>query len=191
MFLSKFKKTNKEQSRAITGRDMTIYGLMALCLLMAVAVLAKKPVVVVTPSTINGNHEITSSTANAQYKQDWGLAFATILGNTTPDNIETIIETIKPYLHPSIYQPTVLGLHEEAQALSQEKIVTYFKLLAVRYQHSRDLVFITGDATTEGTVGKPNKQKRTYEFRIGVDSYRPVILSFRAYAGEPRLKGGS
>jgi len=191
MLLGKYRNSVKEKNRALTGRDITIYGLMALCIIMAIAVLAKKPVAILSPPTLGGTHEISSSTANAQYKQDWGLAFSSILGNTTPDNIQSVIGIIKPYLHPAIYQKTVMGLLEEAETLRQEKIITYFKVLAVRYQHSRDLVYITGNATTEGTVGKPNKQKRTYEFRIGVDSYRPIILSFRAYAGEPRLKGGS
>jgi len=191
MLFRKHTQTIKDQSRAITSRDITIYGLMFLCITLTIAVLVKKPVVVAIPTQFNGTHEIAANTANAQYKQDWGLAFAEILGNTTPNNISAVINIIKPYLHPAIYQKTVTGLREEGNSLQEEKIVTYFKVLAVRYQHSRDLVFITGDATTEGTIGKKNKQKRTYEFRIGVDSYRPVILSFRAYAGEPRLKGGS
>lgn len=191
MLFKKHKTTLKEQARALAGRDFTIYSLLALCLVLAVAVIMKQPVVVPMPAQLNGQHEISSSSANAQYKQDWGLAFAQILGNTTPNNIMQVIDTIKPYLHAQIYQKTVTGLMEEAQNLQEEKIVTYFKVMAVRYQHSRDLVYITGDATTEGTIGKPNKQKRTYEFRVGVDSYRPVILSFRAYPGEPRLKGDS
>jgi len=191
MRFKKHSQTIKDQTRAITSRDFTIYGLMFICIALTIAVLVKKPVVVAIPENLNGTHEITASTANAQYKQDWGLAFAEILGNTTPNNISAIIGIIQPYLHPAIYHKTVTGLKEEADSLQLERIVTYFKVLSVRYQHSRDLVYITGDSTTEGTIGKKNKQKRTYEFRIGVDSYRPVILSFRAYAGEPRLKGGS
>lgn len=191
MLFKKHKQTIKDQSRAITSRDITIYGLMFICIALTFAVLLKKPLVVVVPENLNGSHEITKGSANAQYKEDWGLAFAELLGNTTPQNIGAIVEIIKPYLHPTIYNQTITGLKEESHLLQEDQIITYFKVLAVRYQHSRDLVYVTGAATTEGTIGSGTQQTRTYEFRIGVDSYRPSILSFRVYEGEPRLKGDS
>ena len=56
------------------------------------------------------------------------------------------------------------------------------------YEPETDKVFVTGRNRMTGLAGQSTPTEQTFEFKIDVRQYAPIITQMASYAGAPRLQ---
>ncbi|MCK9172181.1 MAG: hypothetical protein M0O99_01685 [Desulfuromonas thiophila] len=182
-FLDSFQGMRKERtfSRAVT------LGLLALSLILAVGLVSKKPIVMQIPMNLEGAGEMAHNAASANIKEAWGLTAANLVGNVSPGNVGFVEKALEGLLAPGLYHEMLHDIHMQARAIKEGNITLTFVPSSVFFQASKNRVFVAGDTTRESRFGLPERSKKTYEFVIEIENYRPVIVDWQAYAGGPRI----
>jgi conjugal transfer pilus assembly protein TraE len=76
---------------------------------------------------------------------------------------------------------------QELDTLKQEKVSSSFEVVRVTYEPESDKVFVTGRNRMTGAGGKSSPTEQTFEFKIDVKQYSPIITQMASYQGMPRL----
>jgi conjugal transfer pilus assembly protein TraE len=172
-----------------------IYGLVAILAVEAFYLFKKESIVVMQPWTLTEQVELQSSKSSRSYQESWALALSELLGNVTPTNVDFVIERIKPLLSPAIYNDVVRNAQEQALFLKEDRISQTFEPRGVEFEKSTGKVFVHGYFYVTGTAtgisqkdAKPVRSEATFEFKIKISQYMPVIESVQVYAGTSRTK---
>ena len=72
--------------------------------------------------------------------------------------------------------------------MKENRVTTTYDIKEVVFEKSSDKVFVYGDYYSKTPSVKPKKEKRTYEFKINMESYLPQIIAMDTYADEPHTK---
>lgn len=188
-----FKKSFSELRTETSTYKKLCAGLIAANLVMGVFLFNKETTVVVQPWTLTTTAQLEKNSSNREYKEAWGLALAELLGNLTPDNVDFVVERLKPLLAPDIYNETVRNAEEQAIMLKEDRITQSFIPRTVEYEPSSKKVFVRGRQFVTGAASygdkdeeKGQKNEVTYEFRIDIANYMPIVKSIEVYTGQAR-----
>lgn len=163
------------------------------CLSVAVVILTylvatKDQIVVIKPETLGSEAWITKNSASESYKESWGLYLAQLTGNITPANVVFIEERLKPLLSPAIYSDIIDTLQKQALDIQNDRVTMRFEPRFVEYENTTDKVFVYGYSFVQGATGDPERTERTYEYKIKISHYAPMILDLNTYEGKPRTE---
>ena len=167
-----------------------VLGLIFTVLLLVVMLFSKDTIVTVQPWTLNEEAWVSQKKSSQSYKEAWGWALGTLMGNVTPGNVNFIKERMKPILAPAIYQEFINALETQAQEIQANRITMRFEPRFVEYEETTDKVFVYGYSFVKGASldAKEQRTDRTYEFQIRVSNYMPVLDYMTTYEGRPRTK---
>lgn len=162
--------------------------LVAVVAMMAYALLARDQIVVVQPETLGSEAWITTEDASQSYKESWGLYLAQLTGNITPGNVDFLKDRLKPLLAPSIYNEVIDLVEIQAQSIKDDRISYRFEPREVAFEEKTNKVFVYGYSFVKGADNKEERQERTYEYRIEIEQYAPLIVDLNTYADKPRTQ---
>lgn len=193
MNFDSFKKSFSELKSETSTYKKLCAGLIAANVVLGVFLFNKQTTVVLQPWTLTTTAQLEKSYASREYKEAWGLALAELLGNITPENVDFVVERLKPLLAPDIYNDTVRNAEEQALMLKEDRVTSSFIPRTVEYEPSSKKVFVKGRKLVQGAAtfsddldGKGEKSEVTYEFEIEISNYMPVIRSIEVYSGQAR-----
>jgi conjugal transfer pilus assembly protein TraE len=169
------------------GRAL-ITGLLLLLVLLAVERFRKETMVIMQPVTLTQEAWLTQHQAAQSYKEAWGLFLAQLTGNVTPGTARFVQARLKPLLAPAIYHEVMNALHTQVQQILNDRVTLRFEPRAVEYEAATDKIFVTGYAFEKGASSEEHRRERSYEYRIQIAHYAPLIQFMDTYEGKPRTQ---
>ncbi|MBX2807143.1 MAG: type IV conjugative transfer system protein TraE [Cellvibrionaceae bacterium] len=164
-------------------------GLLVVAILLLIyMLLSKDQIVVIQPETLGTESWITKNSASESYKESWGLFLAQMTGNITPANVDFLKDRFKPLLSPAIYADVIDSFEIQAMNIKNDRVTMRFEPRFVEYEKNSDKVFVYGYSFFKGTTGKEDRTDRTYEYRIKIANYAPLIVDINTYEGLPRTE---
>jgi conjugal transfer pilus assembly protein TraE len=145
-------------------------------------------IVTFVPPTLNEEVRVARHSADEGYIKSWGLYLATLMGNTTPGNVGVVRDVLSPLLASAVFQPTMQALAIEIEEIKRDRVSKRFEPKAVLYETATQKVFVSGTSYSKGVVGEEKSNAKTFEFKIRMTEYRPVIQHVETYVGEPRTQ---
>ncbi|MCW2456417.1 TraE/TraK family type IV conjugative transfer system protein (plasmid) [Rahnella aceris] len=177
------------ERNAKIGRNNTVLVVL-LAALVGKLVFFTDPVTIVTPPNQTEEFKITGNKASENYKTQWGLFFATMVGNINPKNIEFVIDYITKALAPSLQSKVSEQFKTMANLMATRGVDQTFVPSDIYYDPINDFVYVWGTKTTK-LINVPNKSETsrwTYQMTIGVKNGIPRIAYFDNYSGSPNIK---
>lgn len=162
-------------------------SLLSLDLITVIGWLNKDTKVILIPPNLSEKSEVSRNKASEGYKKAWGMYVASLLGNVTPENSDFVLESIKGMVTGEIRSLVSEQISQDLEAIKQEKVSSQFLVLRVSYEPETDKVFVTGRNIMIGAGVKSNPTEQTFEFKIDVKQYAPVITEMASYAGMPKI----
>jgi len=174
-----------------TAKENRFHRTANLVLALAVGALAilslqTKTIVTLVPPTLTEEAWVTRDAATEGYRKSWGLYLAELLGNATPGNVQLISDAIGPLLAPSIYQQTILVLRSQSEQILADRISQRFEPRSVLFERETGKVFVEGFSFVQGGAGDEQRTTRTFEFKIDIDRYAPIVTHIDTYADRAR-----
>lgn len=161
-----------------------VQGVLAVAvLLLSIAVLTKDRTVVVVPAGMDMPGEVSNSAADESLQASWGLFLTSLLANVTPKSAPALGDTVKRFLHPSIYREIAAVIDEEARRLEQEQISLFFSPTNARYEPAIRAVVVTGEVTIRGARGTERREIRSYLMRFTVQQHNVLLSGLRVMDG--------
>lgn len=154
-------------------------------LVIALMLMAKPERVVLVPANLGNNASVASNAADENYKTAWALFIAKFLGNITPGNIDFVKTKVGTYMSPEVYGTIREAIEVQADAIRNDGLSVSFSERSVTYEPTTDRVFVTGITRTEDRAGNSESVERTYEMRIAIRNYVPIVTYFDLYRGQP------
>lgn len=188
MDLKKYIKTWDGMQMLSKWERMVILVLAGLLLISVLALVTKSDRIILKPYTLTQESWIEKKEASRSYKEAWGLFLAELMGNVTPETVDFVKDRLAPLLAPSIFQQTMQALQEQALSIKQDRVTIRFEPRFVTYEPETDKVFVYGYSYERGPTGAERRKDRTYEYRIIISNYAPMITSLNTYRGKPRTK---
>lgn len=161
-------------------------GLAVAVVVLLYMVNTKDQIVIIQPTALASEAWISKEGASQSYKEAWGFHLAQLTGNVTPANVEFLKERLKPLLSPAIYSEVIDTLEVQAQDIRDDRITMRFEPRVVEYETTTDKVFVYGYSFVKGATGTEERTDRTYEYRLKIESYAPLIVDINTYEGKPR-----
>lgn len=192
MQLSKYKESFSSLKRENRFGNLVVFGLLGVLFVKSCFLFSKDTVVVMQPWTMTQDAELSSTRASRTYQEAWALALAEMLGNITPDSLDFLLDRLKPMLSPKIYIEVIRNAQEQAIYLKEDRITQVFEPRTVEYEKTTGKVFvhgysyITGASQGTGNREKPIRNELTFEFRIKIAQYMPVVEDIAVYTGPSR-----
>ena len=94
-------------------------GLIAANIILGCFLFTKETTVVMQPWTLTQTAQLENKAASRSYKEAWALAIAEMLGNLTPNNVDFVVDRLRPLLDPSIYNEVVRNANEQTLSLKR------------------------------------------------------------------------
>ena len=164
---------------------------LLLLVFFQVAVLATRPTIVtIKPWTLTEDAQVPRDDASRSYLEAWGFALAELVGNVTPGNVAFVSDRLKPILDPKVYHQVLEGLEANARTLVDERITMRFEPRRVVYEKSTGKVYVFGYSfVRQGTSFETERRdQRTYEFKLRIANYAPLLMGIDTYEGTPRTR---
>lgn len=165
---------------------VTNAALILVTILLLIMVMREDKIIVLKPVTLGVDAWLTKSKSSESYKEAWGLYFAQMTGNITPQNVDFFKERLKPMLSPQIYSDVIDTIELQAKNIKDDRITMRFEPRFVEYEAATDKVFVYGFSYVKGASGSETRSERTYEYRFKIDNYAPMIIDLNTYEGKPR-----
>lgn len=145
--------------------------------------------VILQPVTLTDTAWVDEDMASQEYKTGWGAYLGMLMGNITPGKLGFVKDRIEPLLAPEIYNETLQAFETQAQDLRENRISMSFELRSVDYEPTTGKVFAYGYRYAQGSGSKDEvRSERTYEYRMEIREYRPMITHINTYEGKPRTE---
>lgn len=182
-------KKNWRELLVENGYVKLILIIQTLSILVLIVVLANKSTVAtVAPPNFTQAFTVGKDSASNTYFEAWGLSISELMGNVNPGNVKFVKKSLAEYMAPSVYQEVALELEEQVAAIIDEGIRTSFIPMQVLTEKDTGKIFITGNHTVSMSGIPDKKSTRTYEFKISVVNYRPIVTGFDVYEMQARTK---
>ncbi|WP_027156647.1 TraE/TraK family type IV conjugative transfer system protein [Methylobacter luteus] len=172
-----------------SNRFLKIVCLAQLTLLLITLIgwLKKDTAVILIPPSLSEQSEIAKNKASEGYKKAWAMYTATLIGNVTPENADFVLDSFGNMVTGEIRSLVAEQVAQELDTLKQEKVTSSFEIVRVTYEPETDKVFVTGRNVLMGAGGKSSPTEQTFEFKIDVKQYSPIITQMASYQGMPKL----
>ncbi|MDO8845335.1 TraE/TraK family type IV conjugative transfer system protein [Methylicorpusculum sp.] len=161
--------------------------LLTLNLLTLVGWLKKDTAIVLIPPSLSEKSEVAKNKASEGYKKAWGMYTAALIGNVTPENADFVLASFSGMVTGEIRSIVSEQIAQELETLKQESVSSSFDIVQVTYEPETDKVFVTGKNRMTGAGGKSSPTEQTFEFKIDVKHYSPIITHMSSYKGMPKL----
>jgi len=159
-------------------------------LILVIGVLNTEKLVVLIPQGLSEQADIAQNKASEGYKKSWGMYAATLLGNITPENADFILESLNDMVTPDIKLLLNDQVRNDLETLKEEKVSSTFEIKKVSYEPETDKVFVTGKHWITGVGAKSGSASQTFEFKIDIKNYSPIIAPLAVYEGENKIVAG-
>jgi conjugal transfer pilus assembly protein TraE len=156
--------------------------------ILVIAVLSKSHTVVLVPSHITENLEVSKNKSSGGYKKAWALFATQLIGNVSPGNAEFVKEQFSGLLASDVRIGVMDQITRDLTDLKSENVSSIFEIESVMYEPDSDKVFVTGKNKLKSTSGGIDGGYQTYEYVIAMEHYTPYITAFNVYAGQPRTQ---
>jgi conjugal transfer pilus assembly protein TraE len=156
-------------------------------LILVIGVLNTEKLVVLIPQGLSEQADIAQNKASEGYKKSWGMYAATLLGNITPENADFILESLNDMVTPDIKLLLNDQVRNDLETLKEEKVSSTFEIKKVSYEPETDKVFVTGKHWITGVGAKSGSSGQTFEFKIDIKNYSPIISHLALYEGEAKI----
>ncbi|WP_336107820.1 TraE/TraK family type IV conjugative transfer system protein [Thalassospira sp. CH_XMU1420-2] len=186
MNIDNFKKTFDQVLQERNYARLMNLGLVAVMVPLAWYVVTLEPARVLVPPKLTTEAEVSADKADEEYLRHLALFYATLLGNTTPDQVDEVATLMEPYLAPSIRNAVIVGLQEDAANLKEHNISREFVVKNSYFEKETGKTFVYGNEYVSGSADKKEREEKTYEFEISINNFMPVIDDLAAYKGKPR-----
>lgn len=192
MMLMDINEIKKSVSEAISARNIQL--LANLCLSIAVLMLAIRYVffepgaIAIPNAPITESIEVKGDWANGAFKQGHAIAFASLLGNISPQNISFVKQRFLISSSPALRNTVEQELDTQISLIKTRKIKQSFTMEDVHFDESQDAIWVWGEKTLLVPNSPAIKSTWTFEFRIGVNAGMPKITYFNQYKGKPNLR---
>lgn len=186
MNLEAFKSTF---DRAVKERNFSYVmniGLLLILIPLVWHVITLEPTRILVPPKLSKEASVSADKADAEFVRHMALYFSYLLGNTTPEQVDQVSTLLEPYLGPSIRNAVLVGLQEDADRLKENNITRQFVVNNSFYEDETGKAFVFGNEYVSGTAEKRDRTRKTYEFVIEIEDFRPVIADLTSYEGDPR-----
>jgi conjugal transfer pilus assembly protein TraE len=166
-----------------------IAALLVIVFVLGSLLFRKETIVTIQPFTLTDEAWVAKDNASTGYKESWGFALAQLLGNVTPASVDFIKQRIEGLLSPAIYSDVINILEVQARQIKRDGVTMRFEPRFVEYEPESNKVFVYGYSYTKGLSNDIEKRdERTYEFKIQVSNYLPVINYVNTYSDRPRTE---
>jgi len=155
--------------------------LVAANLVLGTVAFSRRETVVLVPANLSQEVRVGVSVGDRAYRETWGLFFALLLGNVTPQTHDFVLEGVGKCLAPGIYQETLKEMYAQAKELKVNNLAISFEPTEVAFDEKTERVLVKGVALLRGAYGVPQALARTYELGIEVRDYRPVLTYLASY----------
>jgi conjugal transfer pilus assembly protein TraE len=149
--------------------------------------LKKDSSVLLIPPGLSEKSEVAKNKASEGYKKAWAMYVATLIGNVSPENADFVLDSFSGMVTGEIRSLVSEQIAQELETLKQEKVSSNFEIARVTYEPESDKVFVTGRNHMTGAGGKSSPTEQTFEFKIDVKQYSPIITAMASYEGMPKL----
>lgn len=153
--------------------------------ILVIALLLENKTLVLVPPHLNETMEVAQNKASEGYKKSWGLFAASLLGNVSPDNADFVLDALKDMVSNDIQAELNEQIRADLESLKAENVSISFEVGKVAYEPDTDKVFVTGKSWISGAGGKSSSGTRTFEFKVAIKGYTPVITHLAIYADSP------
>ena len=167
---------------------LMVAGLMVMLVVLSIAVFSKRQTVVIQPFTLSEEAWIATDNVSRSYKEAWGMAFAILIGNSTPASVDFIKDRLAVFLSPRIYTQVIDVIEIQAREIQRDRITTRFEPRSIEFEGASNKVFVYGFSYVRGATGREDRNEKTYEFVISVSGYAPQLESIDTYSGKPRTQ---
>jgi len=187
--LKSFLKTWEGTQAENRWARLFIAALLVIVFVLGSLLFRKETIVTIQPFTLTDEAWVTQENASTGYKESWGFALAQLLGNVTPASVDFIKQRIERLLSPAIYSDVINVLEVQARQIKRDGVTIRFEPRFVEYEPKSNKVFVYGYSYTRGvTNGIEKRDERTYEFKIQIANYLPVINYVDTYSDRPRTE---
>ena len=173
--------------RQISWYKKIVVFLLVLLLLSFLERMNKYHTVTLVPPNLSEKVEVTVNSASANYKKRWAVFAAQLIGNITPYNIDTVIDTIGPMLDPSIYQDVMDEMRATAEQLRLRKASGKFEIHKVSYNAKLNKAWVYGYREIAVPNGRKESEMRTYVVVVDIEDGSPVIKTLDSHKGKPNM----
>lgn len=176
------------KNASLAANNKKLILLLGLCI--GKLVFFNDPVVIMRPPNQTKEIVVTGNKANEEYKKQWALSIATLIGNINKNNVEFITNYVVSMLAPKLQAQNEQKLRGAAALLAAKGIDQTFTPSDITYDAVNDVVYVWGTKSTTllNVSTKPETSKWTYELVLGINNGSPRIAYLDQYAGMPNLK---
>lgn len=155
--------------------------------LLAYLAMDKKETVIIEPITLTDQAWVQESKSSQNFKEAWALFYADMLGNVSPSSIDFIVAKISRFLSPKIYQQTLDLMYKQVEAIKQDRVTYRFVVDEIFSEEETGKTFVLGKTYTSGASSEKESMAmmQTFEFKIKIVNYAPVVEALNAYEGRP------
>ncbi|QXP89488.1 type IV conjugative transfer system protein TraE [Methylococcus capsulatus] len=150
---------------------------------------SKNQTVILVPPSLDERAEIRRNRASESYKKAWAVHAAVLLGNVSSGNADFVLKSMIDMSAGEAQDLIREQVARDLQSLREEQAASVFQVRSALYEPETDKVFVTGKTHLAGPSGKTKESEETFEFRIDMRGYAPVITEFTVYPGPPRTEG--
>jgi conjugal transfer pilus assembly protein TraE len=174
-------KHTQQLSEVIKQRNIACAGLLAASLviiMLSIAVLFKSRIVVVTPSVIAKQYEISSTKVSKSYLEDMTRDIITTMLNLTPKNVAYSSDAILQMVHPSAYGEVKKELFEIQKDVIDRKVSTVFYPLEISVSEDKLMTQVTGDFSTFVGNSLTSTKRKTFQIAFNYTGAKLTIGGF-------------
>lgn len=148
--------------------------------------ISKDRITVLVPPTLSEVTSISKRSADGGYKKGWAMFVAGLLGNVTPGNADTVVETLQLIMSPRVFSELRTSVAQDVEMIKKDGVSIAFEQKTVLYERETDKVFVIGRTGISNAAGVVTKFDRVFEMRVVIDNGQPQVVELDAYQGKPR-----
>lgn len=148
--------------------------------------ISKDRITVLVPPTLNEVTSISKRSADGGYKKGWAMFVAGLLGNVTPGNADTVVETLQLIMSPRVFSDLRTSVAQDVEMIKKDGVSIAFEQKTVLYERETDKVFVIGRTGISNAAGVVTKFDRVFEMRVVIENGQPQVVELDAYQGKPR-----
>lgn len=148
--------------------------------------ISKDRITVLVPPTLNEVTSISKRSADGGYKKGWAMFVAGLLGNITPGNADTVVETLQLIMSPRVFSELRNSVAQDVEMIKKDGVSIAFEQKTVLYERESDKVFVIGRTGISNAAGVVTKFDRVFEMRVVIENGQPQVVELDAYQGKPR-----
>lgn len=181
-----FSKLKKDRGSALGIADklgLICLGQFILICILITSVFGSHDRIVLTPMKLDKRASISYDAASKEYHEKYGLSLTSLIGNINPNTSISVIKALQSSFSPALYSRLKTKLEEEADKIKQAGLSVSFTPEKWEFEPATNLTFVSGVQMTIPLNGEPREKKVTYEYKLLVDQYIPIIQHFDFYPG--------